>query len=72
MMKVRRLISLSNVIMPAAQVILALVLAFTTLTASTGAAQAATPGISIVSVVTDTSVTVLTNNFPANQLFPRI
>jgi hypothetical protein len=68
-MNLRRLISVSSATAPVLQVLLALVLAFSTLSASTGAVQAATPGISIVSVVTDTSVTILTNDFPANQLF---
>jgi hypothetical protein len=66
MMSSRRLISLSSVSL---QVLLALVLTFSSLSASTGAVQAASPGISIVSVVPDVSVTVLTSNFPANQLF---
>jgi hypothetical protein len=62
----RRLIPISGA---GLQVLLALVLALSSLSASTGAVQAASPGISIVSVAPDVSVTVLTSNFPANQLF---
>ncbi|MHC1781680.1 MAG: hypothetical protein AB9891_02770 [Anaerolineaceae bacterium] len=65
-MSARRLISISSASL---QFLLVLVLAFSSLSATTGAVQAASPGITIVSVVPDVSVTVLTNNFPANQLF---
>lgn len=66
-MKTRRFFPISTA---GIQIFLALVLAVSSLSASTSITQAdSVPSISIVSVITDVSVTILTSDFPANQLF---